>query len=45
VWKCPYGERENMKEKTYEYKGKKGEEHTVQNERKTPSVQRKEKNT
>jgi hypothetical protein len=45
VWKCPYIERENMKEKTHEHKGKRGEEHIVQNERKIPSEERKEKHT
>jgi hypothetical protein len=42
VWKCPYRERENMKEKTHEHKGKRGEEHIVQNERTIPSEERKE---
>jgi hypothetical protein len=34
-----------MKEKTHEHKGKRGEEHIVQNERKIPSEERKEKHT
>ena len=41
MWKCPYIERENMKEKTHEHKRKRGEEHIAQNERKIPSEERK----
>jgi hypothetical protein len=41
VWKCPYIERENTKEKTHEHKRKRGEEHIAQNERKIPSEERK----
>jgi hypothetical protein len=34
-----------MKEKTHEHKGKRGEERIVQNERKIPSEERKEKHS
>ena len=45
MWKCPYIERENTKEKTHEHKRKRGEEHIAQNERKIPSEERKGKHT